>query len=257
MILVDRKTFAGVPMLWIEGQGKNGKPLPLVIFWHGWTSAKEHNLHYAYLLAEEGYRVMLPDACGHGERADELDEKKRQVGFWEVVIKSIEETRLIKEKTDERGLIKDRRIGLAGTSMGGVITLGSLSAFKWIKTGVSLMGNPYFKKFAEGQLGYFKKQGFDLPYSVEELSEMMSALDDYDLGAHPDRLGRRPLMFWHGQKDPVVPYASAREFYEKVKPDYTRDDDGDDLLFISDENAGHKVSRQGLLAMVDWTHRYL
>ena len=34
-------------------RGEKEKALPLVFFIHGFTSAKEHNLHFAYLLAEK------------------------------------------------------------------------------------------------------------------------------------------------------------------------------------------------------------
>ena len=46
----------------------------LSIFLHGFTSAKEHNLHYAYNLAKKGIRVLLPDAHLHGVREENLDE---------------------------------------------------------------------------------------------------------------------------------------------------------------------------------------
>lgn len=255
MILVDNLKLANIPLLSVERESARGKPQPLLIFWHGWTSAKEHNLHYAYLLAEKGYRVLLPDATGHGMRIDELDETERRFGFWEVVIKSITETALLKSEMESNGLIADQKVGLSGTSMGGMIALGALARYDWIKAGVSLMGNPYFMRFAQAQLDYFESEDLKLPFNKDEALTLIKTLDAYDLGAHPDRLNHRPLMFWHGKKDPVVPYVGAWDFYEKVKTGYINE--GDRLMFVSDKNAGHKVSRAGVLSMVDWLGKHL
>ncbi len=67
------------------------KELPVVIFLHGFQSAKEHNLHYAYNMAKKGLRVLLPDAHLHGARSEELDEVQLSLRFWEIVLTSIEE----------------------------------------------------------------------------------------------------------------------------------------------------------------------
>lgn len=54
--------------------------LPLIIFIHGFQSAKEHNLHYAYLLAEKGC-VLLPDVIHHGERGAGLSDSQMMPRF--------------------------------------------------------------------------------------------------------------------------------------------------------------------------------
>ena len=56
------------------------------------------------------------------------------------------------EYFEKEQLIDSERIGLVGTSMGGIVTLGSLTRYSWIKAAVSLMGMPYYEKFALWQL---------------------------------------------------------------------------------------------------------
>ena len=52
-------------------------------------------------------------------------------------------------------------------------------------------------------------------------------------------------MFWHGKRDKVVPFNLTREFYESILPYYEEQEDH--LLFIEDEKADHKVTREGVL----------
>ena len=89
MIIVKKEFIKNIPILEVVSEDKLRKRLPLIIFVHGITSAKEHNLHYAYLLAEKGFRVVLPEAIYHGERGGDLPGEKLYLHFWEIVLQSI------------------------------------------------------------------------------------------------------------------------------------------------------------------------
>lgn len=255
MIIVEKDYIHNIPILHVVNFGEYKNNLPLIIFIHGVTSAKEHNLHYAYLLAEKGYRVILPEALHHGERGDNLTQKDIYARFWEIVLKTIQEVKIIKEYYVQKGLADDKRIGLAGTSMGGIVTLGALTQFPWIKTAVSLMGMPAYEEFSLWQLDQLRNQGIDLPFTPEQISDQLSVLRDFDLSLHPEKLNHRPLLFWHAENDPVVPYALTYKFFESIQRD--NQDSPERLTFITDRHAGHKVSREGLLATVEWFEKYL
>lgn len=45
----------------------------------------------------------------------------------------------------------------------------------------------------------------------------MLQLKKYDLTQYPEKLGNRPLLFWHGKLDEVVPYRYSHQFFEKIK----------------------------------------
>ncbi|MFI8686620.1 prolyl oligopeptidase family serine peptidase [Rossellomorea sp. NPDC077527] len=255
MILVDKSNIQNIPFLHLVKEEYIDKPLPTCFFIHGFTSAKEHNLHYAYLLAEKGFRVILPDCLEHGERATGKSEYQLGEVFWKIVLNTIHELSVLKAHFEEKGLILPSGIGVAGTSMGGIVTLGALTQYQWISSAVSLMGNPTYVKFAKAQLSQVESLGYDIPFSQEEIDSMMNELAQYDLSLQPDKLGGRPLMFWHGKRDKVVPFNLTREFYDSILPYYQKNEDH--LLFIEDDKADHKVTREGVLKLVEWFEKHL
>lgn len=255
MIIVEKSLLNNNSFLHIVKQNVQHQKLPFIMFIHGFTSAKEHNLHYAYLLAEKGFRVILPEAIFHGEREQGITGTDLYSHFWEIVIKTIHELNDYKEYYVNEGLADQDKIGLAGTSMGGIVTLGALTKYQWIKVAVSLMGMPAYEKFSHWQLEQLKSLGFELPFTNEQIAEQLSILRQYDLSLHPEMLESRPLLFWHGKKDPVVPYSLAFQFYQSIKDEYKKTPEN--IHFITDEQADHKVSRQGLNATIEWFEKHL
>lgn len=255
MITIEHAQVEDIPFLHIVDETKHHGKLPLVIFVHGFTSRKEFNLHYAYLLAEKGYRVILPDALHHGDRGTGLAGHQLNTHFWEIIIKTIDELEIVKNYFEKEELIDQGRIGLAGTSMGGIVTLGALTRYRWIKVAVSLMGMPYYEKFALKQIDTLKLHGVNIPLTEEELNELMDKIKELDLSLQPEKLENRPLLFWHGKQDTVVPFAPAYQFYESIQSLYGNVPDR--LKFISEEKAGHKVSTNGVLETVKWFENHL
>ncbi|WP_340373045.1 alpha/beta fold hydrolase [Peribacillus sp. FSL E2-0218] len=255
MIIIEKEQIGQIPALHLSEQTTFHQELPLIIFIHGFQSAKEHNLHYAYLLAEKGFRVLLPDVIHHGERDSGLSDSEMMPLFWEMVLQTIKELSVMKDELLGRKLIDPDRIGVAGTSMGGIVTNGALAAYEWITAGVSLMGNPSYVAYAELQIEEIKKRKLPFPVTDEEAGKVMEYLKPYDLSLNPDRLASRPLLFWHGAKDPIVPYQHAYRFFEGVKAGY----DGAEgkIEFTLDPKAGHKVSREGVLMTAGWFEKHL
>lgn len=255
MVIIEKETVAQVPVLHVVKKEKKEERLPFILFIHGFTSAKEHNLHFAYLLAEAGYRVVLPDALYHGERGTFLSGRELQLMFWHVVQQTIAEVKWIKEEMERRRLIDPDRVGLAGTSMGGIATFGSLAVYPWIKAAVSLMGCPAYEMFFDELVETAKKMGVVIPLSDEQLKREKAKLVKYDLSKQPEKLAGRPLLIWHGKCDPVVPYSYTYEFYEQIKRLYQ--EKKENLKFISDDQAGHKVTREALLETVKWFAKHV
>jgi uncharacterized protein len=255
LIIVEKKNVAQIPLLHIVKNSINENKLPFVIFIHGFNSAKEHNLHYAYYLAEKGIRVVLPDALYHGERSENYDTKELSFRFWKIVLNEIQEVNTIKNYFEEKNLIDNQRIGLSGTSMGGITTLGALTQYDWIKAAVSLMGSPCYQMMLKSQLSMLKKNNIEIPLSDDEINEQLSLLERFDLSIQKEKLQNRPLLFWHGERDEVVPFSPTYEFYKDLIPMYGNE--SDNIKFIADPAADHKVSRKGVMEFVDWFERYL
>jgi dienelactone hydrolase len=173
LVVVEKDKVENIPLLHVVKESEKLEKLPLVIFIHGFQSVKERNLHYAYLLAEAGFRVVLPEVLYHGEREQGLSEKEFYARFWEMVLNTIAEIKMLKESYLKKGLIDSEKIGLAGTSMGGIVTLGALTQFRWIKAAVSLMGIPSYEEFSLWQLEQLKSQGITLPFTEEQFGNMI------------------------------------------------------------------------------------
>jgi uncharacterized protein len=62
-------------------------------------------------------------------------------------------------------------------------------------------------------------------------------------------------FFWHGAKNPIVPYTFAYNIYEDMKSIY--ENDKDTFVFILDEKAGHNLSQPRVLQTVSWFETYL
>ncbi|MDQ0232281.1 prolyl oligopeptidase family serine peptidase [Metabacillus malikii] len=255
MVIVEKLHIDNIPLLHVVNQEYKEKKTPFVIFVHGFTSAKENNLHYAYFLAEKGFRVVLPEALFHGERSDTDEVTDLSLKFWQIVINEINELEIIKNYFEENNLINSEQIGVAGTSMGGITTLGALTQYEWIKAAVSLMGSPCYTAFLTRQLQALKQNGVKLPLTEQDIETQKSKLAKFDLSLHKDKLAKRPLLFWHGERDQVVPFGPTYQFYKEIIPMYA--DHPERLKFIADAKADHKVSQEGVQALVNWFDRYL
>lgn len=253
MIGISADTIKTIPCLVIVDHEKKDKALPLIMYSHGFTSAKEHNLTIAYLLAEAGFRVVLPDSKYHGERRLQITSSEREISFWDIVMKNVEEFKIIKDYFESKDLILDKRVGLAGTSMGGISTSAALTQHAWIKVGAVLMGSPKITTYAKTLVSSLKKMG-DLPVADEMIEHLYGKLEKYDLSQQINKLNNRPLLFWHGENDAVVPFDHSYTFYDEAKKHYN---DPSHINFIHEENQGHKVSRHAILKTVQWFEKHL
>lgn len=253
MIGIYNKQIQSIPVLEVVDQVKQNETLPLFIYSHGFTSAKEQNLPIAYLMAEAGFRVVLPDSKFHGERTVEITSKEMQISFWNIVMKNVAEIEVIKNAYESKRLILNHRIGVAGTSMGGITTSASLTMYPWIKVAGVLMGSPKITTYAKTLVNSFRKLG-DLPITEDMIDQLYKQLEMYDLSKQMNRLNNRPLLFWHGANDAVVPFDHSYTFCDEARKYYKNPEE---LRFIQEEKSGHKVSRNAILETVKWFKKYL
>ncbi|MDT8859594.1 esterase [Alkalihalobacillus sp. MEB130] len=253
MITIINETIAQVPSLHVvKEEYRLEREIPTIFFFHGFTSAKEHNLHVAYLLAEKGFRVYLPDALYHGERSQGETGAQRDLAFWEIILTSIHELGLMKQELEKNSTIGDR-IGVIGTSMGAITMFGALTQYPWIQTAVSFMGTAYYEPFANGLLHTAEKRGLSIEDSMKE--EVLRKIKPFDLSTQLDKLDGRPLFMWHGKDDQVVPYPFSKKLYEELEANYEQTPEK--LQFLAEEKIGHKVSRRAILQSVDWFSQHL
>src|SRR5699024_12675939 len=68
MIGIDKDILGGIPSLIVVAKENAEKKLPILTYFDGFTSAKEHNLTLAFLLTEKGYAVVLTGGLYPGQR---------------------------------------------------------------------------------------------------------------------------------------------------------------------------------------------
>lgn len=246
---ISKERWGDIPLLHITPEGSEKQKLPTVIFLHGHMSAKEHNLHYAYQLADKGIRVLLPDAHLHGEREEGQDAIQLSLRFWEIVLTSIEEIGFIHNMAKEKNLVEGEP-AIGGTSMGGITTLGAMTVYPWIPAAAVMMGAANYVELASAQMSQFESRGFTLPITAEERSNMLATLAQFDGTKKLESFSGRPMFFWHGEQDTVVPFGPTYEFYKKLKSTYS--DADEKLQFLREKETGHAVSRPGMLAATEW-----
>lgn len=254
-MIVREEQWRHIPVLHIVKEAYKDEKLPVVVFFHGFKSAKEHNLHYAYNLAQKGIRVILPDAHLHGKRTENLDEIELSIRFWEIVLTNIEELQFIYEELQSRHLLEGTKLGVGGTSMGGITTFGALKMYDWIDVASIMMGAPNFVELATNQLLELEEQGFEVPVSETERAQLFEQLSYFDITKHPETLNRRPVFMWHGKKDIVVPFQPTYAFYEAQQSQYAQATEN--FHFMVDKRGGHEVNRTAMLSAVNWFASHL
>lgn len=234
--------IGNIPILEFTPTDKMDQPLPLVIFYHGWTNTKEDSATEAIELVKRGFRVVLPDCLMHGDRyvhntkvADEL--------FFKVLLQNMTEFPAIINYYVERYLIKDDYIAVSGLSMGGITSAMLLTHHPEIKAASILMGTPKLLTYAKllAQQYFENSQGTE-EAANDETAAQLQKLGDYlahfDLSLMPHKINQRPLLFWHAQGDPTIPHNLTEDFFEEnFQQSYANH-----THFVSDQAGKHKVT---------------
>lgn len=248
-MLVSEEIWGEIPLLHVHNNLMDAKT-PTVLFLHGHMSAKEHNLHYAFQLVKKGIRVLLPDALYHGSRSQNLSELEMNTKFWDIVLANIKEVGQLYEEGQKRQIFAGSKIGLAGTSMGAISTSACLTQYSWIDSAAICMGVTSVTKLAEHQLNTIRINGKPLEVSVEQRKATYQMLNSFNLEAKREIFDEKPIIFWHGQKDEIIPFSLSNTYYEENLQN-TR------AQYIAEKNAAHAVSRSGILKVTEFLAQHL
>src|SRR5699024_12255106 len=90
-------------------------------------------------------------------RSKGMSNTEFDLAFWDVVMQSIEELADLSDALVEKGYSTKDRIGIGGTSMGGIISYGALVRYDWIKTAAVIMGTVYMTDYAKALIKEFNK----------------------------------------------------------------------------------------------------
>lgn len=208
-LTIRQRSLGSIPLLEVVPRAKRNDLLPLIVYYHGWQSAKELVLTQGRKLAEKGFRVLLPDAVNHGDRRQDIV-RIPSLTFWQSIHANLFEFGFIVNHFKKLGLA-DERIAVGGVSMGGITTCALLTHHPEIKVAACVMGSPKPYDYRERIMTRSKEGGRFYPHDYQQL---LSWVPDYDLSLHPEKLDGRPLLFWHGTEDRIVPFSDVAEFVE-------------------------------------------
>lgn len=251
MIHIERKEVERIPYLVVEKVHVRNVPLPTVIYYHGFHGGKEDSLTIAYKLAQKDIRVILPDCHMHGERKGNVTQIEIELSFWDIVMQNVKELEVIKKTLQWNNLIADGKVGVGGTSMGGITTCAALTQYQWINVAGVVMGTPNLLDYATLLITEFNKANKE-QICERQKEEVITKLKEYDLSLQPELLHDRPLQFWHGEDDQVVPTKLALDFYETNKVH-----NGKNFKFVKEAGRAHHVSRLAVFETVAWFDEHL
>lgn len=244
-ISIRHRYIAKIPALEVTTEEQKNEALPLIVYYHGWQSAKELSLTQARKLAHEGFRVILPDAMNHGERKTGPISTIPSITFWSSIQYNLIEFPVIIHHFHKLGLIKENWIGVGGVSMGGITTSALMTQHPEIQASACLMGTPYPARYIQRVIQRAKEFAIFVP---KDLPLLLSWVHQYDLSQTPERLQERPMLFWHGTEDEKIPYEDMADFEQLVSgKTYARN-----TQFITEIGERHLVKGETMDLVVDF-----
>ncbi|MCV2535476.1 esterase [Enterobacter wuhouensis] len=220
--------------------GKGEKALPVVVFYHGFTSSKLVYSYFAVALAQAGFRVVMPDAPDHGARFTG-DERARLGQFWQILHGSLTEFAGLRDALYQAGLVADDRLAVAGASMGGMTALGIMTRHPEVKSVACLMGSGYFTSLSKTL------------FPPHESAEIEALLADWEVARALPRVADRPLLLWHGDADDVVPPGETFRLQQALQHEGL---DGN-LTCLWEAGVRHRITPTALDATVDFFLQHL
>ena len=249
MIVIEKKVINNVPVIEMVEQDALHKNLPLALFFHGVTNQKEQGLTVGYELAKKGFRTVIPDAYLHGERIDEPYHGPKEMAFWHIEMKTIEELPEIVDYYVSRQLASHNSVTVTGLSMGAIATCMAFAKYPWIKAAGCLMGNPDPVSFTKWLLTSHWRDSIEEMANVDEatIEVAMRPFLSLSLKEAPEKIAGRPFYIWHGKEDATVPFEQMEQFVTAIaEKDYARN-----VHATFSEGQGHKVPYEIFVAMAE------
>jgi dienelactone hydrolase len=276
-----------VPVLLARPEKSNGR-LPVVIVLHGTGGNKESQKTWLTDLAKRGMIALAIDARYHGERSGGA---KGSAAYNEAITKAWKakpgdqqehpfyyDTCWDLWKTVDYLLTRDdvdpKKIGMIGTSMGGIETWLAGSVDERVAVLVPMIGVQSFRWSLENDKWEGRANTIKGAHeaAAKDLGEakvnqkvcrelwgkvIPGVLDQFDCPSMLRLCAGRPLLILNGELDPNCPlegaklaFASAEAAYKQVKAE-------DKLKIMVAQGSGHTVTKEHRQAALDWLEKWL
>jgi len=191
--------------------------VPLLVTPHGGpTSQWQNSWHpFVQLLVQRGYAIFAPNvrgSSGFGREFEDLNDRDWGRADLEDLIVG---TRRVLERPE----IRDERVAIWGVSYGGFLTLAAITRHPEIfACAIEALGMPDLESL------YRETTEEGRAYLDRELGPLRGNLNLYrELSPLTNvRRVRTPLLSFHGETYPLVPYSTKKAFFDalRARPDY-------------------------------------
>lgn len=202
MIEFHQDSLSGIAFHEAVPAGLRDSALPVLYVLHSFGVSKELVAYFGLMGAQRGFRVILPEAPGHGARA--IDAALRALRFWDILCDYVDELGQLHRALQPR--LMGAPVAVAGTSMGAFAALAATVRHDFVAATAAYMGTAWFQEAARS---IFPPLGRWAPDLVADHAARLSRLPGYDPARDLPALAARPLYLWHGARDEVVPVADA------------------------------------------------
>lgn len=224
--------------------------MPVIFFYHGWSSDKSKHRNLGSFLACNGYLVVIPDSINHGERGL-IDYSDLNIGltqFWPTVINSLNEFPLILNYIRSNYQIDENRIGVTGHSMGGMITSGIISQNPCVSSAVIMNGSGAWADATLELIGsQYENQKEYIDKGLKDLNPIIPI-------NNINKFKNKPILILHGENDSIVPIHSSKLFYNTLKNSY---DNKENVNMITFDRLNHYVTESMISEMLSWFQSHL
>lgn len=250
----------------LSKDGSESEPRPAVILSHGGgiTDVLEYARpqykgeffiplfdHVPYRLADAGFLVVAIDNWWAGERFEPKHAEMAQAEPYRSIFRGYVQTRIdvssVIDVLVERDDVDPDRIGVAGWSGGGIISLMAISLDKRVATIVAWKAAPDFITMfsARGQAMLVSDALVNDEAFIEELKQG-------DAIHHYENIPPRPLALIGNLEDPAMPRVLVERFVELLKPYYRDHPERLRLSLYKTPKPTHDLLREELIEGCEW-----
>ena len=203
--------------LYVPELASADRPVPLLVTPHsGPTSQWQNSWHpFVQLLVQRGYAVFAPNvrgSSGFGREFENLND-----GDWGRG--DLEDLATGTKRVMARPEIRDDRAAIWGVSYGGFLTLAAITRYPdFFACAIEALGMPdlesLYRETTEEGRAYLEREIGPLRGNLTLYRELSPVKDVSRV--------RTPLLSFHGEIYPLVPYSTKKSFFDALRqrPDY-------------------------------------
>ena len=210
-----------------------------------------HYDHVPYRLADAGFLVVAIDNWWAGERYEPKHADMARTEPVRNIFRAWVQTRIdvssVIDVLEQRTDVDPSRIGVAGWSGGGIVSLMALAHDPRVRTIVAWKAGPDF-------ITKIQKRGQSLLVgdAIDTDTAFMEELKQNDAMYFVENIPPRPLALIGNLEDPAMPRELAERFVERLQPYYRDHPERLRLSLYETPRPTHDLSRAQLVEGCDW-----